>query len=141
MNRLAKITLIALMVISLVMTVLYFLNTEGDNLEGWTYAFLNWAYIMLALAIVLIIVLPFLTIRQRKINYKSVIFTIVGIVVVLGGAYLLAPATPVVLATGAVHEGPAVKLTETGLIVTYFLIAVAFLSIIGGAVYNGLRKN
>lgn len=141
MNKLAKITLFALMAVSLVMTVLYYINIGGDNVEGWTYAFLDLAYAILALAIVLIIALPILTFRQRKTNFKSVILILVGTVVVLGGAYLLAPATPVVLASGTVHEGSAVKLTETGLLVTYFLLAVAFISIIGGSLYNGLRKN
>ena len=140
MNKLAKITLFALMAVSLVMTVLYYINIGGDNVEGWTYAFLDLAYAILALAIVLIIALPILTFRQRKINFKSVILILVGTVVVLGGAYLLAPATPVVLASGAVHEGSAVKLTETGLLVTYFLLGVALISIVGGSVFNVLRK-
>ncbi len=141
MNKLAKISLFALIAISVVMTVLYFMNIDGNNVEGWTYAFLDWAYIMIALAILLIIALPLLTIKQRKINFKSIILILVGTVVILGGAYLLAPATPVVLASGTVHEGSAVKLTETGLLVTYFLIAVAFISIVGGSLYNALRKN
>ena len=141
MNKLAKITLFALMAVSLVMTVLYYINIGGDNVEGWTYAFLDLAYAILALAIVLIIALPILTFRQRKTNFKSVILILVGTIVVLGGAYLLAPATPVVLASGAVHEGSAVKLTETGLLVTYFLLGVALISIVGGSVFNGLKKN
>lgn len=140
MNKLAKITLFALMAVSLVMTVLYYINIGGDNVEGWTYAFLDLAYAILALAIVLIIALPILTFRQRKTNFKSVILILVGTVVVLGGAYLLAPATPVVLPSGAVHEGSPVKLTETGLLVTYLLLGVALISIVGGSVFNVLRK-
>jgi len=33
-----------------------------------------------------------------------------------------------------------VKLTETGLLVTYLLLGVALISIVGGSVFNVLRK-
>ena len=141
MKRVSKITLWVLFAISVVLTVLYFLNTKGENLDAWTYTYLNWAYFMVGLAILLIILLPILTFRQRTIKVKPLLILLVIAVVLVGGAYLLAPGTPVFLATGAIVEGSSVKLTDTALYLTYFLLALAAISIIGGSVYNALKKN
>jgi heme/copper-type cytochrome/quinol oxidase subunit 4 len=141
MKRVSKITLWVLFAISIVLTVLYFLNTKGANLDAWTYTYLNWAYIMVGLALLLIILLPILTFRQRTVKVKSLLILLVIAVVLVGGAYLLAPGTPISLATGKVVEGSSVKLTDTALYLTYFLLALAAISIIGGSVYNALKKN
>lgn len=144
MKKISKIALYVLMGISLIITVLYFIY-KGDKgsatLDTWTYAYLDWAYIMLAIAILLIIVLPILTIKERKINFKRIILLVVGVVVVLGAAYLLAPGTTITLANGTVAEGMTTKLTDTGIFVAYFLLAAAVLSIIFGSVYNAVRKD
>ncbi len=141
MKRVSKITLWVLLAISIVLTVLYFLNTKGENLDAWTYTYLNWAYIMIGLAILLIILLPIITFRQHTIKVKPLLILLVIAVVLVGGAYLLAPGTPVLLATGAIVEGSSVKLTDTALYLTYFLLALAAIAIIGGSVYNALKKN
>ncbi|MDD2329492.1 MAG: hypothetical protein PHD16_02280 [Bacteroidales bacterium] len=141
MKKVSKITLWVLFAISIVLTVLYFMNTKGPNLDAWTYTYLNWAYIMVGLAILLIILLPILTFRQRTVKVKSLLILLVIAIVLVGGAYLIAPGTPITLATGAVKEGASVKLTDTALYLTYFLLAIAAISIIGGSVYNALKKN
>ncbi|MDD4258190.1 MAG: hypothetical protein PHG38_10220 [Bacteroidales bacterium] len=141
MNKISKITLWILMAVSAVFTVLYYMNIGGEGEDAWTYAFLTWAYIVMGVALLLIVVLPLLTLKQRTIKVKSILLFVLFAVVVVGGAYLLAPAEPVHLAAGKIVEGMSVKLTETSLFITYFLLAVSVLAIIGGSVYNAVKKN
>ncbi|MDD3549515.1 MAG: hypothetical protein PHW88_03550 [Bacteroidales bacterium] len=141
MKKLSKITLWVLFAISIVLTILYFLNTSGDNLDAWTYTYLNWAYVMVGLSVLLIILLPILTFRQRTVKVKSLLLILVIAVVLVGGSFLLAPGTPVTMATGSVVEGSVVKFTDTALYMTYILLAFSAIAIIGGSVYNALKKN
>ncbi|MFA5660801.1 MAG: hypothetical protein WC923_00665 [Bacteroidales bacterium] len=141
MKKLSKITLWVLFAISIVLTILYYLNTSGDNLDAWTYTYLNWAYVMVGLSVLLIILLPILTFRQRTVKVKSLLLILVIAVVLVGGSFLLAPGTPVTMATGSVVEGSVVKFTDTALYMTYILLAFSAIAIIGGSVYNALKKN
>ena len=141
MKKLSKITLWVLFAISIVLTVLYIMNTSGDNLDAWTYTYLNWAYVMVGLSVLLIILLPILTFRQRTVKVKSLLLILVIAVVLVGGSFLLAPGTPVTMATGSVVEGSVVKFTDTALYMTYILLAFSAIAIIGGSVYNALKKN
>jgi hypothetical protein len=45
------------------------------------------------------------------------------------------------MATGSVVEGSVVKFTDTALYMTYILLAFSAIAIIGGSVYNALKKN
>ncbi|NLA15581.1 MAG: hypothetical protein GX877_03475 [Bacteroidales bacterium] len=141
MKKISKITLWVLFAISILLTILYFLNLNGTKLDAWTYTYLNWAYVMIGLAIVLIILLPILTIKQRSIRLKPLLITLAIAIVLVGGAYLLAPGTPITLATGTVVEGSVVKITDTALYLTYILVIFSGIAIVGGSVYNALRKN
>ena len=130
-----------LFLISIVITVLYVINIKSENLDTWTYTYLNWAYVTLGLTILLIILMPILTYKQRTVKLRTILLAIVITVALVGGSYLLAPGTPVTLANGTVFEGSVVKLTDTGLYLTYILIGCAAIAIIGGSVYNALKKN
>ena len=141
MKKISKITVWVLFAISIILTVLYVLNIKGDSLDAWTYTYLNWAYVMVGLSVLLIILLPILTFRQRKVKVKSWLLILAIAVVLVGGSYLLAPGTPVTMATGVVKEGTVVKITDTALYMTYILIAFSAIAIIGGSVYNALKKN
>ncbi|MCK9347246.1 MAG: hypothetical protein M0P40_09135 [Bacteroidales bacterium] len=141
MKKISKITVWVLFAISIILTVLYMINIKGDNLDAWTYTYLNWAYVMIGLSVLLIILLPILTFRQRTVRVKSLLMVLVIAIVLVGGSYLLAPGTPVTMATGEVKEGSVVKITDTALYMTYILIAFSAIAIIGGSVYNALKKN
>jgi len=141
MKKISKITVWVLFAISIILTVLYVLNIKGDSLDAWTYTYLNWAYVMVGLSVLLIILLPILTFRQRTVKVKSLLLILAIAVVLVGGSYLLAPGTPVTMAAGVVKEGTVVKITDTALYMTYILIAFSVIAIIGGSVYNALKKN
>jgi hypothetical protein len=73
MKKIPKITLWVLFLISIVITVLYVANMGGDNLDGWTLSYLNWAYITLGLTILAIILMPLLTWKQRSIKLRTIL--------------------------------------------------------------------
>ena len=140
MKKLPKIALWVLFLISIVITVLYVINIKSENLDAWTYTYLNWAYVTVGLTILAIILMPILTFKQRTVKLRSILLVIGITVVLVGGSYLLAPGTPVTLANGKVFEGSVVKLTDAGMYLTYILVACAVIAIIGGSVYNALKK-
>lgn len=141
MKKIPKITLWVLFLISIVITVLYVANMGGDNLDGWTLSYLNWAYITLGLTILAIILMPLLTWKQRSIKLRTILIALGITVVLVGGSYLLAPGSPVTLANGTHFEGSVVKLTDTGLYMTYILVGCAIVAIVGGSIYKAVRKN
>ncbi|MFY9116551.1 MAG: hypothetical protein WBK97_04705 [Bacteroidales bacterium] len=141
MKNISKITVWVLFAVSILLTILYLINLGGSKVDAWTYTYLNWAYVMVALSLILIILLPILTFKQRTVKIKPLLVTLAIAIVLVGGSYLLAPGTPVTLATGTVVEGTVVKITDTSLYMTYILVILSGVAIIGGSVYNALRKN
>lgn len=141
MKNISKITVWVLFAISILLTILYLINIGGSKLDAWTYTYLNWAYVMIALSVILIVLLPILTFKQRTVKIKPLLITLAIAIVLVGGSYLLAPGTPVTLATGTVVEGSVVKFTDTSIYMTYILVAFSGIAIVGGSIYNALRKN
>ncbi len=141
MKNISKITVWVLFAVSILLTVLYIINIGGSKLDAWTYTYLNWAYVLVALSIILIVLLPILTLKQRTVKIKPLLITLAIAIVLVGGSYLLAPATPVTLATGTVVEGSVVKITDTSLYMTYILVVLSGVAIVGGSIFNALRKN
>lgn len=144
MKKLSKIVLWVLAIISVVMTVLYLYfkgEVGGPTIDQWTQTYLGWAYIMLAISILSIVLMPIFTAGERKFSFKSILVVLVGGVILIGGAYLLAPGGPTTVANGTVFDGAVTKWTDTGIIVTYFLIAISALAIIGGSVFNAIKKD
>ncbi|HQF05311.1 MAG TPA: hypothetical protein PK284_03030, partial [Bacteroidales bacterium] len=68
MKKLPKIALWVLFLISIVITVLYVINIKSENLDAWTYTYLNWAYVTVGLTILAIILMPILTFKQRTVK-------------------------------------------------------------------------
>ncbi len=120
--------------ISVVLVLVFFL--------GWVDvdAMLIWNYVLLALAIALIIILP--AINMIK-NPKGAIGSLIGlaIIVVLSGiTYAMASDTPVVNSGGGFFEDAmTLKLTDVGLYLTYISLAAAVLVAVLGEVRNALK--
>lgn len=76
-------------------------------------------------------------------NPKSLIKLLAGvvaIVVLVGGAWMLAPGTPAIGYMGDPVSDFKLKLTDTTLILTYLLCGASILSIIIGAIISATRK-
>lgn len=128
-----------LFAISIVFALIFFF---GDP-KKMTMPFLGWAGVLLAIAVVLVIILPLKGVFQNKAALKRLSFLLLGTIVVCVVCYLLAtPAPPSqsVLDRGVTASGSTMRLTETGLYITYFLVIVSILSLVGFSIYNSIKN-
>lgn len=105
-----------------------------DNILYCAYAFVVVAILAVLFGVVVI---------GGKNNPKSLIklfIALVAIVVIVGGAYLLAPGTPAIGYMGNPVSDGALKLTDTILNLTYLLCGGAILSLIVGWIISATRK-
>lgn len=108
---------------------------------------LYWAYALVAIAVLAILVLGLYTTAAQK-GLKGILKLggiILGACAVVAGAYFLAKSqtvngTPIVLANGATPENMDLMLTNTVLNLTYLCCGVAIVSILFSAVFTAVRK-
>ena len=137
-----KILMVVLIVISVAVLVYGFIAGFETNGGRNTDILLYWAYAMLLLTLISVIV--FGAIISFKNNPKSVLKLLIGLVAVAAicfVAYLLAPGKPAVGILDA--DQPAhttLVLTDTLLNLTYFIGALAILAIIAGEIRMRVRK-
>lgn len=138
-NKSLKYIKYALFIISVIIGILFLVkNTGGEEMVG---TILNWAYILLAIAIVLSILL-FITALTNGGNIKKMLGVIVVFAILLLIAYLVAPGTEVELSTN-VSERPTpgvLKMADTSLILSIILLVVAILAAIGGSFIRRIKN-
>lgn len=135
MSKFAKYILFLLFGLGVLLTILFFINQDG-MLD--TYLF--YAYLLFGVGAVLAIVLPLISMTQNPKALKKVLFGILlaaGLVVV---SYLLASGDAVSVNLAEEPTAFTYKITDTGLILTYILLGVAFFSIIAGSVMNMVKN-
>lgn len=104
---------------------------------------LTYAYITLAIAIVLVLLFPLINIIKNPKGAKNILIALGIMVVLFGGGYLLGDTTPIEnVADGGYWDNKfTLKITDMGLYAAYLLMAVAFVVIIYGEVKSSLMKN
>lgn len=124
-----------LMGVSIVITILFFLSNQDVNSVE---SFIDWAYILFAIAAVSALVFPVVNmIRNPKNVTKSLVGLLaVAAIVIIG--YLLADATPIPSPTQNPDlSNPTVLIiSDTGLIATYILFGISLLLLF----YTGIRS-
>lgn len=130
----------ALVIISVALLVWGFIVGFEANDGKATQVLLSWAYVMIAIAAIAVIVVG--AVIGAKNNPKSLIklgIGIVAIAVVCLIAYLLAAGKP---AVGMIEQPDAatLKLTDTILNLTYFTGALAIIAIIVGEIVMSVRN-
>jgi hypothetical protein len=135
MLKFVKYILYILLAVSALFMIAFFFNQEAV-----LDSFLMYAYVLLGIAIVAVIGLPLINLFDNPKGLKKILFSLVAVVVLVGVSYLLASGAP--LSNANLHPTENVlKLTDTGLIVTYILIAISFLSILLGGVFSIVRNS
>ncbi len=131
-----KYVQIALLLVCVAVFV-YFLMA-GEAAVGMM---LTWAYISLGLALVSALVFP---IAGMFSNPKGAIGTLIGLVVAAAaifGLYSLASDAPMMLPNGDVVDNVStLKLTDTGLYITYLALIAAFAAILFGELKSAFKK-
>jgi len=125
--------------VSIIITILFFLSDQDVNSVE---PFIDWAYILFAIAAVSALVFPVVNmIRNPKNVTKSLVGLLaVAVIVVIG--YLLADATPIPSPTQNPNlSNPTVLIiSDTGLIATYILFGISLLLLLYTGVRSVLRK-
>ncbi|MBO7561883.1 MAG: hypothetical protein J6X91_03900 [Bacteroidales bacterium] len=132
MKNKAKIILYVLLAISVVIGVIFLLSNKGEGDGTMVSPLLNWAYILLAIGILLAIFLPLLYPSGK--GGKKTLINIGLFVAALVVSYLLASGNEVAISQSVEKPTHAVlKMTDTVLIMAIILLVVAILVTIFGS--------
>ena len=141
-NKIFKLVMWVLVVISVVLLVWGFLTGFEANDGRGVEILLYWAYIILAIAILAVVV--FGLIIGAKNDPKSLVRLGIGLVIIAAicfVAYLLAPGKmPLQWTNTTIPTATELKLTDTILNLTYFTGALAIISIIVGEIVMAVRN-
>jgi len=138
MKKYLNILTYVVLIITFIMTVIFLMNPD----EPHAGTFLLWSYILFALGIGLVIILPVLNMASNPKAIKKMLRNLVLLVVVFGGAYLLSSGAQTTT-TAAMLKPPsisALKMTDTGLIITYALCLIALLAIVASSAYAAIKN-
>ena len=138
--KIFKWTSVVLLVVSVALLVWAFLagfkKDEGAAVE----LMLKWAYVMLGLALVAVLLVGLiLTAVNNPKSLIKILLVVVGVAVVVGIAYLLAPGQQPLAYNGPVVGKTDLALTETVLNLAYILGGAAVLSIIVAEIVGAIR--
>lgn len=142
-SRIIQIILWVLMAVTIVFAVIFYFGnmvegTEGTRLEEpvITQTFLSWAYILFFAAAAVTIIFSVINIVINPKGIKKGIIALVGAVVIIIIAYLMADDTVLEMPyfTGKGNDPTTLKWVDTGMFTAYILVALAFLAIIWSSV-------
>ena len=140
--KLFKILLWVLMILSVVVLIWGWLAGFEANDGKMTNVLLYWAYIMIGIALFAVVCVGLYI--SATTNPKSLVkmgIIVVGVIVLVGIAYVLASGAPAVGFSGAkLPSDSELKLTDTILNLAYILGGAAILSIVCGEVLMAIRK-
>ncbi len=137
MQKGLKIFSAVIFVLILIVAVLFYANPESESMVNIVIYF---AYILTAIAILCTLLLPLPLLFQYPKKLKKVGLSLLLVVVVFGIGYILSSGDPINLNIENQPSEQTLKLTDTGLIVTYILVAVSIITIVGGSVKSILDK-
>jgi len=130
-----------LLLIAVVLTIVFFLNTSNlteQSVNQFTLldVYLGWGYFLLLTGIVsmLILPLPFMT----KASYKRLGIIALMFVVLFGISYMLANGNPVNAVVDVQPTESTLKMTDAGLKFTYILFAISLLAIAFSGIYKSV---
>ncbi len=135
MSKFAKYLLYILFAVSLVFIVGFFIDQDA-----MLDSFLYYAYILVGIAILSIVILPLFSLGNNPKGLKRLLMTVVLAVVFVGVSYALASSDPLVVKINVEANENTLKLTDAGLILTYILSVGAFIAIISGGIIKMVRN-
>ena len=137
-NRPWKILELVLFLVSLVLFVVVFTAKPTTTDNAALDTFLYWIYALVVLALCVTLLFPLFGAFKSKKKLLRLIILILGVVVVVGGAWLLAPGTPIET-KATVAEGDF-KFADMVLYVTYFVVCAAIVALGWSALRKAIKK-
>ena len=138
-NRPWKILELILFVVSLVLFGIVFANNPKTTDAACLDPFLYWIYALLVLALCVTLLFPLVGAFKSKKKLIRLITLVLAVVVIVGGAWLLAPGTPIDVNASKVEAG-TFKFADAVLYVTYLVVCAAVVSLIWSAIRNAVKK-
>ncbi len=148
-NKLTLILLWVLMGLTVIFAVIFFIGGVVPGTEGTRYeepkitnSFIIYAYVLFGIALLITL---FFTVRNFVLNPKGIRLTLIALVigvVLIGIAALMADNTVLDLPhyKGKDNVPRTLFLTDVGLYLAYFLLALSFLAIIYSVISRYFKK-
>ena len=131
---------ILLLVVSVALLVWAFLAGFKADEDKAVQLMLTWAYIMLGLALVSVLIVGLvITALNNPKSLIRILLVVVGAAAVVGVAYLLAPGQQPLAYNGPAVSATDLALTETVLNLAYILGGAAILSILVAEIAGAIR--
>jgi uncharacterized membrane protein len=140
MKKINSLLLYVAIAITTIVTIYYFFVGNQESNVG---TLLIWAYILLALGVVLLICIPILNIGANPASLKKAAVSIAFLVALFVIAYILSSDAQTVT-TQAMLTPPSattMKITDTGLYATYLLMVLSIGAILFGTIYGSVKKS
>lgn len=144
-TKFSKAFLYVAMVLAVVFTVVFFMGLDGTDKPneqniGAAGPYLSFAYALTFAAILLVLIFAIINIFVNPANLKKALLGIVGVIVVVGLAYMLSSDAPLnftskEVATQYNNDSSTLKWSDAGLYTAYILFGVAII----GALYTELK--
>jgi uncharacterized BrkB/YihY/UPF0761 family membrane protein len=134
-SRISSITLYVIMGISVILTILFFAGgyvegTKGTNLAEPlnTDYLIIWNYILLVIAIILALVFPiiFLLMNPKRALRSLIVVGVIALIVFTSYQFASDEILNLVNYNGPDNIPSTLKIADTGLFLTYFLLVIAF---------------
>jgi len=138
-NRPWKILELILFVVSLVLFCIVFVNSPKTTDAACLNPFLYWIYALVCLALCVTLLFPLVGAFKSKKKFLRLIILILAVVVIVGGAWLLAPGSAIDVNASKVAPG-TFKFADMVLYVTYLVVCGAIVTLIWSAIRNAVKK-
>ena len=132
-----KIVEIALLVISVVVFIIAFVGIKNID-SPMLNMYLGWVYILMACALIATLAFPLANAFKNKKSLIKLLVLIAAVVVIFGGAYLIAPGSPVEMN----NEVPVsqFKFADTALYIVYLFVVAAFVALLWSGIRKAIKK-
>ena len=136
--KLAKYLKWALLGISAILLVVFFLLPHNSASDTMVDTYIFWAYILVAISLILVLAFLLIDVSKSKKSLIAFLAIIVGAVALIAICWLLAPGGEV--ATNAEYTPKVSKFSDAALYVTYAMVAASIVAIIWSAISNAIKN-
>ncbi|MCF0178082.1 MAG: hypothetical protein HUJ90_05600 [Bacteroidales bacterium] len=136
--KLARILKWLLLGISVALLVVFFVSPHDTVADPMVDTFLYWVYALVFAALIVLIAFLLIKTFSSKKGILNFLLLIVGIVVLVGGVYFLAPGGEV--ATTASYTEGVSKFSDAALYLVYVMVAGTIVALVGSGIVNAVKN-
>ena len=137
-NRPWKILELILFAVSLALFCVVLTSKPATTDSGALDTFLYWIYVLVLFAICVSLLFPLIASFKDKKKLFRLLILIVAVVVIAGGAWLLAPGSPI--DTNQITTPRDFKLADTVLYISYLAVIGAVCALAASAIRSAIKK-